>query len=62
MSDCRRQGKDNGRERELIEKGERHAFWWTPEFVYIFVTSEFMSIELFKVRKYPNTGKVLKNF
>ena len=30
-----------------------HTFWWTPEF---------LSVELFKVQKYPNTRKVLKNF
>ena len=35
----------------MIEQRERHAFWWTPEFV---------SVELFKVQKYPKTRKVLK--
>ena len=38
---------------EVIEQRERHAFWWTPEFV---------SVELFKVQKYPKTRKVLKRF
>ena len=37
----------------MIEQRERHAFWWTPEFV---------SVELFKVQKYPKTRKVLKIF
>ena len=34
--------------REVIEQRERHAFWWTPEFV---------SVELFKAQKYPKQGK-----
>ena len=38
--------------REVIEQREQHAFWWT----------EFVSVELFKVKKYPNTSKVLKIF
>ena len=32
---------------------KQHIFWWTPEFV---------SVELFKVKKYPKTRKVLKIF
>ena len=33
----------------MIEQRERHAFWWTPEFV---------SVELLKVQKYPKKRKV----
>ena len=33
----------------MIEQRERHAFWWTPEFV---------SVELFKVQKYPKKRKI----
>ena len=32
---------------------KQHVFWWTPEVV---------SVELFKVKKYPKTRKVLKIF
>ena len=35
--------------REVIEQRKRHAFWWTPECV---------SVELFKVQKYPKKRKV----
>ena len=46
---------------QMIRKGQfkversykQHVFWWTPEFV---------PIELFKVKKYPKTRKVLKIF
>ena len=30
---------------------KRHAFWLTPEFV---------SVELFKIKKYPKTGEIEK--
>ena len=33
----------------MIEQRERHAFWWT---------SEFVSVELFKVQKYPKKRKI----
>ena len=37
----------------VIEQHEQDAFRWTPEFV---------SVELFKIQKYPKTRKVLKIF
>ena len=39
--------------RQVIEQRERHAFWWTPEFV---------SVEGFKVQKYPQKRKVQNMF
>ena len=36
-----------------IKQRKRDLFRWTPEFV---------SVELFKVKKYPKTRKVLKVF
>ena len=36
-----------------MKQRKRHASWWTPEFV---------SVELFKVQKYPKTRKILKIF
>ena len=39
--------------RGVIKQRKRHAFLRTPEFV---------SVELFKVQKYPKTRKVFKIF
>ena len=41
--------KDNLRSREVVKQRERDVFWWTPEFV---------SLELFKVKKYAKTRKI----
>ena len=43
----------NVRLRGVIKQHERKAFWSIPEFV---------SVELFKVKKYAKTSEVLKNF
>ena len=50
---CRWLSKVNVRESGVIKQRERHTFWWTPEFV---------SVELFKVKKYPETWNVLNIF
>ena len=47
------QSKEKLRSRGVIKQCKWHAFWWTPEFV---------SVELFKVKKYAKTRKVLKIF
>ena len=44
--------KDNLRSREVVKQRERDVFWWTPEFV---------SFELFKVKKYAKTRKIWKS-
>ena len=36
-----------------IKQRKWRAFWWTPEFV---------SVELFKVKKYPQAREILKIF
>ena len=36
-----------------MKERKRHAFWWTPEFV---------SVELFKVKKYPQITKIVNIF
>ena len=43
--------KDNLRSREVVKQRERDVFSWTLEFV---------SVELFKVKKYAKTKKIWK--
>ena len=45
--------KDDVRWRGVIKQRKRHAFWWTLEFV---------SVELFKVKTYTQTRKMLTIF